>query len=199
MCRIQITLSNLTTPAGTTIISSSGRYRLAGTLDNWNTFPIDLSNSRTPDITTVGTYTLEVNVTNNQGISSDWVSSTFQVSTKCGDSGGGVVTPTSFGITTNTSCFSHKCVSVVPSQGEPVTVNITKTGIGGWYGGSSCPNSTVILSNTTEVISDPKIYSIGIDASSGAGDTATTTIRVSVVGGGSIILSRNHKSPVINC
>jgi len=262
MCVINITL-NSTTPQGTSITSATGRYRINGTT-TWNSFSISLTNPKTPNITTRGLYELEVNVTNNIGVTSDWATSTFQVAGICPDivvtplaikysyqgvysnpdpvhpNGGQVryldangieqlrqfiwsddcvtisateilqtigvgpcetttpfILPTSSTVT-NTNCFSHKCVTITPPNGGSSVVTITKTGIGSWYGGSSCSNSTVVLGNRTETITSPKTYSIGVDAATG-NLGATTTITISVQGGGSATLSRTHSSPVQNC
>jgi len=158
MCVIGITLST-TTSEDTTIVSSSGRYRRLGT-SLWTNFVINLDNPQTPNIIEGGFYELEVNVTNSVGATSDWAQSTFQVNRDCGKS----ATIEEVGLGENTNCFSSKCIKVTPPDGESSTVVITKTGLGEWYGNSSCLDSTVVLSDTTEVISSPKTYSIGIDA-----------------------------------
>jgi hypothetical protein len=82
MCRIPIRLST-TTPDGTTITSANGRYRVQGN-NTWNNFSIDLNDPKTDNITSVGQYDLEVNVTNSDGATSAWATSTFTVSEDCG-------------------------------------------------------------------------------------------------------------------
>lgn len=99
---------------------------------------------------------------------------------------------------TNTSCFSYRCVKVTVPVGETREVTITKTGSAGYYGGSACGSSEVVLSNKTEIISATKIYSIGLDASTGSGNSSTT-ITVNVTGGNSVLLTRIHQDPVVNC
>lgn len=83
MCRIGITLNTIT-PVGTSIVSANGRYRLVGTT-TWTTFPINLGNPQTPNITTTGSYELQVNVTNNLNETSPWANGTFSISTNCPD------------------------------------------------------------------------------------------------------------------
>jgi hypothetical protein len=82
MCRIPIRLTT-TTPDGTTITSANGRYRVQGN-NTWNNFSIDLNDPKTENITSVGQYDLEVNVTNSDGATSGWATSTFTVSEDCG-------------------------------------------------------------------------------------------------------------------
>jgi hypothetical protein len=82
MCRIPIRLTT-TTPDGTTITSANGRYRVQGN-NTWNNFSIDLNDPKTDNITSVGQYDLEVNVTNSDGATSAWATSTFTVSEDCG-------------------------------------------------------------------------------------------------------------------
>jgi hypothetical protein len=82
MCRIPIRLTT-TTPDGTTITSANGRYRVQGN-NTWNNFSIDLNDPKTENITSVGQYDLEVNVTNSDGATSAWATSTFTVSEDCG-------------------------------------------------------------------------------------------------------------------
>ena len=87
MCRIGITL-NTTSPDGTFIESAIYRYRLINTT-SWNTFPLDLNNPQTRNITQLGNYELQVRVVNNLGAISDWASGTFTISENCG----GILTP----------------------------------------------------------------------------------------------------------
>jgi len=82
MCRIPIRLTT-TTPDGTTITSANGRYRVQGN-NTWNNFSIDLNDPKTENITSAGQYDLEVNVTNSDGATSGWATSTFTVSEDCG-------------------------------------------------------------------------------------------------------------------
>lgn len=81
MCVIKINL-NVTTPVGTTITNSQGRYRKVGAT-TWNNFIISLSNPETPNIINLGQYELEVNVTNNLGVTSNWANSSFEISSTC--------------------------------------------------------------------------------------------------------------------
>ena len=81
MCVINMNLVT-STAEGTTITSANGRYRLQGN-SNWNNFSINLNDPKTPNITQLGTYELEVNVTNSAGATSGWESSTFEVSDNC--------------------------------------------------------------------------------------------------------------------
>jgi len=83
MCVININI-NASTQAGTTISSASGRYRRNGET-TWVNFSItNINAAKTPNITILGQYMLEVNVTNNIGNTSDWASSTFSVTNDCG-------------------------------------------------------------------------------------------------------------------
>ncbi len=59
MCQIRFTIQ--TESNQKSIRSAQGRYRLTGNLD-WVEFTIDLDNSMTPDINTVGNYEMEVRV-----------------------------------------------------------------------------------------------------------------------------------------
>lgn len=77
MCVINIVL-NTTTPQGSSIVSSSGRYRKVGTT-TWTTFTINLANPKTPNITVLGNYELQVNVTNSLGTTSDYANGSFIV------------------------------------------------------------------------------------------------------------------------
>ena len=92
MCVINITL-NSDTPNGTTIASSNGRYRKNGQT-TWNNFSISLNDPKTPNITELGQYELQVNVTNNLGVVSDWALGNFSITNDCGVVvGDPVVTP----------------------------------------------------------------------------------------------------------
>jgi|DEB0MinimDraft_12_1074336.scaffolds.fasta_scaffold00108_20 hypothetical protein len=83
MCVININI-NASTQAGTTISSASGRYRRNGET-TWVNFSItNINAAKTPNITILGQYVLEVNVTNNIGNTSGWASSTFSVTNDCG-------------------------------------------------------------------------------------------------------------------
>lgn len=92
MCVINLTL-NTTTPAGTTLTNSQGRYRKVGTT-TWTNFVVNLSDPKTPNITELGQYQLEVNVTNSLGVVSSWAASTFEVTNTCGNSTPITTTPT---------------------------------------------------------------------------------------------------------
>lgn len=98
------------------------------------------------------------------------------------------------------SCGSCMAVEVEVPQGETRTVTITKNGIGGYgYSSTNCLTSiNPVTSNMTETISSTKTYSFGIDAASG-NQQSTTTITLSVTGGNSVTLTRNHSNPVQNC
>ena len=82
MCRININITNTTTPVGTTIVSAQGRYK-GSSIENWNNFSINLLDPKTPDITVNKTYILEISVTNNLGHTSEWVTSSFIISEDC--------------------------------------------------------------------------------------------------------------------
>lgn len=85
MCTIGITLTT-TTPSGSSIQSATGRYRKVGTT-TWSNFSINLSDPRTPNITDLGNYELQVNVTNSLGTTSDWASGSFEITdSNCDDS-----------------------------------------------------------------------------------------------------------------
>jgi len=85
MCKIGINIDAIT-PDGTTIESALGRYRLeGGGLTDWVNFTISLTNPETPNITTIGVYELEVNVS-TMSKTSDWSNRvTFRVSANCND------------------------------------------------------------------------------------------------------------------
>lgn len=82
MCRINITLNTTPGDLGAVITSAQGRYKTTRAT-RWTNFPIDLSDPKTPNITTIGTYDLEVNVTNNLNNTSNWAQSTFSISDDC--------------------------------------------------------------------------------------------------------------------
>lgn len=85
MCRIGLTLTT-SVQEGLTITSATGRYRLQGT-STWTTFSINLTDPRTPNITTNGIYQLQVNVSDSSGGVSPWspnLPATFEVSDNCG-------------------------------------------------------------------------------------------------------------------
>jgi hypothetical protein len=93
MCKIGINLDT-TTPTGTLIESAIGRYRVVGGGEgDWVNFNIILSSPETPNISIIGSYELQVNVTNNVDGTSDWSDSvTFTIASDCGggtDTGGG--------------------------------------------------------------------------------------------------------------
>lgn len=81
MCVIKLNL-NFTTPNGTTITNSQGRYRKFGTT-TWTNFIVNLSDPKTPNITELGQYELEVNVVNSLKVVSAWASSTFEITSNC--------------------------------------------------------------------------------------------------------------------
>ena len=90
MCVIRINL-NTATPDGTTITSANGRYRKIGNTKSlsWINFTINLTHPNTPNITVLGLYELQVNVTNNVGVTSEWALGSFEVSLDCTGGGGG--------------------------------------------------------------------------------------------------------------
>ena len=82
MCKIGIKLNSIT-PSGTQIESIVAQYRKVGDAQ-WIAYPITLSNPTTPDLTIIGTYEVQINVTNNLGDSSGWqLSPSFRISANC--------------------------------------------------------------------------------------------------------------------
>lgn len=76
MCVINFSIVN----TGSTPTSAQGRYRVAGSMSNWTTFPVDINNPQTPDIVVNGTYELQVRVQYADSTFSDWTeSSNFRV------------------------------------------------------------------------------------------------------------------------
>lgn len=87
MCRIDINITSMTTKVGTTINTSSiyCRYREQGTI-TWSTPSLVSFNSpQTPEISDVGTYEIQLSVSNSVGENSGWSDSAFfNVSNDCG-------------------------------------------------------------------------------------------------------------------
>jgi hypothetical protein len=113
MCRIGINLTT-TTPQDTTIVSAVGRYRIINSGNNWTTWSIiDINNPQTPDITIVGSYEVQLSVTNSSNVTSDWAESTFTVSTTCGQTA-----PTTSGTTSGVTTFSFggACGTNIPTR-----------------------------------------------------------------------------------
>lgn len=84
MCQIGLELTT-SVQNGLSVASATGRYRLQGT-STWTTFPINLSNPLTPDITTLGIYELQVNIADSSGVVSAWspaLPTTFEISQNC--------------------------------------------------------------------------------------------------------------------
>jgi hypothetical protein len=199
MCVINIVL-NATTPDGSTITSASGRYKRVGDVF-WSTFVINLFSPKTPNITVVGLYNLEVNVTNSLGSTSDWATSSFEVSTDCsGGGGGGGPQEDNFkvGNPTETNCFSQWCVLVPVAEGQTRTVKITKLGQALHNPDpSSCNGGTAVLGNIVETITETTNYALGLDAASG--DEAEETIISMTVDGLTKTMVRSHDSSFIQC
>jgi hypothetical protein len=86
MCKIGINL-DLGTPTGTQITRAIGRYRpIGGGEGDWISFEMSLAIPETPNIVELGSYELQVNVTNNINDTSEWSDSvTFKISLDCGD------------------------------------------------------------------------------------------------------------------
>lgn len=99
---------------------------------------------------------------------------------------------------TGIDCYSTRCVKVTVPVGQTREVTISKAGTAGYFGSSECGASQVVLADLIETISVTKIYSIGINASTGNGNSSTT-ITLAVTGGNSLQLQRTHEDPVINC
>lgn len=115
MCKIGINI-NATTPNGTSLTSTAlGRYRLAGGgATDWVNFTISLVNPETPNITVIGSYELQVNVTNNIADTSAWSNTvTFNVSSSCG--------------TTNPSPATTSCIPFTITRPTAGSVDLTWT------------------------------------------------------------------------
>ena len=68
---------------GSFIEEVKGRYKMVDT-SNWYNFKMDLTNPRTPDITMIGNYDMQVKVINDIGQDSAWSDTVnFEVSTDC--------------------------------------------------------------------------------------------------------------------
>lgn len=98
-------------------------------------------------------------------------------------------------------CYSQRYAKVNVPIGETREVNITKIGSGNYFAGLpdlAVEGATIVTQNITETIFTTKIYSIGVDATTGSGNSSTT-ITVSTTEGNQVILSRLHQDPVVNC
>ena len=196
MCVINIVL-NSTTPDGSTITSASGRYKKVADVI-WTTFAINLVSPKTPNITSLGLYNLEVNVTNSLGSTSDWATSSFEVSANCGGGGGPQELNFKIGNPTETNCFSQWCVLVPVGVGQTRIVTITKLGQALHNPDpSSCGDGTAVFGNISETISETTFYAIGLDAASG--DEAEETIVTMIVDGVTKTMVRSHDSSFIQC
>ncbi len=82
MCQIDFIIQH-TDAEGDSIQSAEGRYRIASSTGAWTQFVINTISPKTPDITTIGSYTLEVRIQDAKGAWSDWFSSAFEVSENC--------------------------------------------------------------------------------------------------------------------
>ena len=82
MCQINFNIS-YTDQEGDALMAAEGRYR-PDSGGAWTGFDIDLSNPRTPDIDTEGTYELQARVQDVHQAWSDWASSEFIIAKKCG-------------------------------------------------------------------------------------------------------------------
>lgn len=168
MCRIGITL-NTTNGDGTSISSASGKYAVVGT-SSWVPFTIDLSNPRTPDITTPGFYKLEITVTNNIGVTSLPSTATFSVTTTCGDT------------TTTATCSDYIITGLVGLQPADKQVDYVDCGGVSKSMTASTSRAITICARNGSVI--PTTNGTYIDIQKGVtpctNSTTTTTIASSI-------------------
>ncbi|PTX62350.1 hypothetical protein C8N46_103450 [Kordia periserrulae] len=85
MCQINFAIQ-YTDADGDTLQAAEGKYRLASSTGAWTPFVIDISNPKTPDITVLGDYDLEVRIQDTGNLWSNWFASSFKVSSNCGSS-----------------------------------------------------------------------------------------------------------------
>ncbi|PTX62349.1 hypothetical protein C8N46_103449 [Kordia periserrulae] len=82
MCQISFTIQYADAD-GDTLQAAEGKYRLATSTGAWTSFVIDINDPKTPDITVLGDYDLEVRIQDTGNLWSDWYASSFKVSSDC--------------------------------------------------------------------------------------------------------------------
>ncbi|WP_430408564.1 PKD domain-containing protein [Kordia sp.] len=82
MCQISFTIQYADAD-GDTLQAAEGRYRVASSTGAWTPFTIDINDPKTPDITVIEEYTLEVRVQDTGNLWSNWFASSFKVSRNC--------------------------------------------------------------------------------------------------------------------
>ena len=147
MCRIGLNLTT-TVQDGLTVTSATGRYRLQGT-STWTTFSINLTDPRTPDITTNGIYQLQVNISDSSGSVSAWspnTPATFEISDNCGGVQGPCNFDGNFYYYTLESCDGNTLIfvrsSIVRNIGD--VVETLGRAVNGIIIGSDCNQNGIV-------------------------------------------------------
>jgi hypothetical protein len=99
-------------------VSAVGRYRIINSGNNWTTWSIiDINNPQTPDITIVGSYEVQLSVTNSANVTSEWAPSTFTVSTTCGQTAPTTTSGTTTSGTTTSEPTPLNCTTYTLQNG----------------------------------------------------------------------------------